>query len=210
MGQRQIAKWLGAFAALVGLTASGASAQEERAGDVVYEIDPAHTYPNFEVKHLGISTHRGRFNRTTGRVVLNPESKTGRIDIQIDTSTVDTGNKTLESLLRSEDFFDVGRYKSASFISQDIDFDADGRPTRSRGNLTLRGVTRPVVVHIGPLQCTTFLAVRYVCGADMHATIKRSEYGMTIWRQWVSDDVRLVIQVEAIRQTPINASTKEQ
>jgi polyisoprenoid-binding protein YceI len=196
----------GRFALVVGwvgaLCAGLAAAQADTAGDVVYDIDPKHTFPTFEVKHLGISTHRGRFNSTSGKVILNPEAKTGRIDILIDTSTVDTGDSKLEDILRDEDFFHVAKFKTATFVSNNVEYNAQGKPALARGDLTLRGVTRPVTVSIGEMRCTTFLAVRYVCGADITATIKRSEFGMTIWRLWVSDDVKLQIQVEAVRQQP--------
>jgi polyisoprenoid-binding protein YceI len=167
-----------------------------------YEIDPAHTFPMFEVRHLGISTHRGRFNRTVGKVSLNPDARSGSIDIVIDTSKIDTGDNRLEAILRGEDFFDTARHPTATFVSRDIEFNAQGLPILARGDLSLRGVKRPLVVNIGDFRCTTFMAIRYVCGADLTAIMKRGEYGITAWRPWVSDEVKLIIQVEAIRQDP--------
>lgn len=172
------------------------------AAPVEYEIDPKHTFPSFEVRHLGISTQRGRFNKTRGTVEIDAEAKRGRIDIDIDASTIDTGDPALEDVLRGEDWFASAKYPAMRFRSSEVRF-TNGTPTAASGDLTLRGITLPVELVIENFKCAQFLVVRYVCGADVSTKISRSAFGMTSYRTFVSDEVKLIIQVEAIRKTPL-------
>src|SRR5665647_399893 len=75
-----------------------------------YTVDPRHTFPSFEINHLGFSIQRGRFNQISGKVLLAPESATGNIHIAIKTASISTGLAELEKHLRSKDFFDAERY----------------------------------------------------------------------------------------------------
>ena len=184
-------------APLAALLALPALAAPER-----FDVEPAHTYPSFEVSHLGISTQRGRFDRTKGRIVLDREAGTGTIDVAIDTATVSTGHAALDAVLRSEDFFDVGRFPAMTFRAPSIAFEG-GVPKRASGELTLLGVTRPVEVSVVRFGCTRLpFFVRLTCGADIVASIRRSEFGMTAYSSFVGDDVRLEIQIEALKEEP--------
>lgn len=167
-----------------------------------YRIDPAHTHPGFEISHLGISTQRGRFDRTTGSIVLDREAGTGSVTIEIDATSISTGTPLLDAALRGEDFFDVARHPGLSFRSGRIVFD-HGVPASAQGELTLLGVTRPVELLINRFACTRkpFL-IRTTCGADITATISRSAFGMTSYATFIGDEVRLVIQIEAAKEEP--------
>lgn len=163
-------------------------------------IDPAHTYPSFEVSHLGISTQRGRFNSTKGRIVLDRKAGTGTIEIVIDASTVSTGNAMLDAVLKSEDFFNVERFPEMTFRAPSIVFEG-GEPKRASGAFTMVGVTRPVELSVLRFACTRLpFFVRLTCGADVVASLKRSEFGVTAFSFFVGDEVRLAIQVEAVLQ----------
>lgn len=170
-----------------------------------YRIDPAHTHPGFEISHLGISTQRGRFDHTTGNIAVDREAGTGSVAIEIDATSISTGTPLLDAALRGEDFFDVARYPRLSFHSERIVFD-HGVPARAPGELTLLGVTRPVELFINRFACTRkpFL-VRTTCGADVTATISRSDFGMTSYATFIGDEVRLVIQIEAVKEEPAPA-----
>jgi polyisoprenoid-binding protein YceI len=167
-----------------------------------YRIDPAHTRPGFEISHLGISTQRGRFDRTTGNVALDREAGTGSVAIEIDATSISTGNALLDAALRGEDFFDVTRYPRLSFRADRLVFEK-GVPASAQGELTLLGVTRPVALLIDHFACTRkpFL-IRTTCGADIVATISRSAFGMTSYAAFIGDEVRLVIQIEAVKEEP--------
>jgi len=167
-----------------------------------FVVEPAHTYPSFAVSHLGISTQRGRFDRSSGRIVMDREAGKGTIDIVIDASTISTGNKTLDAVLRDEEFFNVARFPTMAFRAGSIVFEG-GVPRRATGDLTLLGVTRPVEVSVVRFGCTRLpFLVRLTCGADVVASLKRSDFGMTSYSAFVGDEVRLEIQIEAVRQEP--------
>jgi polyisoprenoid-binding protein YceI len=168
-----------------------------------FTIDPAHTMPHFEVSHLGISTQRGRFERTRGHIALDREAGAGSILIEIDAASATTGSPMLDATLRGEDFFDVEHFPRLVFKAERLAFDS-GSPVRAEGELILLGVTRPVTLQIRHFACTRKpLLVRTTCGADIVAAISRSAFGMKSYAAWIGDEVRLLIQVEAVRQEPI-------
>jgi polyisoprenoid-binding protein YceI len=165
-----------------------------------YAVDPAHTIPTFEVEHLGIATQRGRFDRTTGSIALDREARTGTVVVEIDAASVSTGNRTLDEMLRGEDFFDVARHPRIRFRAAAIEFSGDA-PVRATGELTLLGVTRPVTLELRRFGCTTKpFFVRTTCGADAFASVSRSAFGMSRYASFLGDEVRLAIQVEALQQ----------
>lgn len=164
-----------------------------------YTIDPTHTFPAFEIDHLGFSTQRGRFNLTQGKLMLDEDKKTGSVDIIIDAASIDTGLAKLEEHLRAEDYFDVKRYPTLQFSGDKFRFIED-RLVAVSGNLSLHGVSLPVTLNVTRYKCGLNVArLRKVCGADMSTTIKRSEYGMSKGTPFVGDEVRITIQVEAVR-----------
>ena len=165
-------------------------------------IDPAHTSATFEVRHLGISTQRGRFNHTIGKAIFDTEAKTGNLEIRIDARSISTGSEVLEKFLRGEDFFNVEKFPDVLFQSRSMSF-ANGKPEKIDGDLTLLGITRPVTITVLSYSCTRLpFLVRVTCGMDALATIRRSEFGMSSVLAFVSDEVKLLIQAEAIRQEP--------
>lgn len=164
-----------------------------------FSVDPRHTFPSFEVNHLGFSTQRGRFNKTTGRITLDREAKTGTVEIEIDAASVDTGLDKLEEHLVGEEFFNAAKYPKLTFKSRSMTFNGD-KPASVTGDFTLLGVTKPVTLTINAFNCGVHpINKKNVCGADVSTTIRRSEYGMTKYVPGVSDEVKLQIQVEAFK-----------
>ncbi|MBI5345315.1 MAG: YceI family protein [Deltaproteobacteria bacterium] len=145
-----------------------------------FTVDPKHTFPGFEVNHMGLSTQRGRFNASSGKITLDRAGKTGTVDIEIDAGTVNTGLPALEKHLRSEDFFNVEKYPKITFKSNRMDFE-EGAPKSIHGELTLLGITKPVTLQVSSFNCR------------VHPINKI--YAVPA----VSDDVRLFIQIEAFR-----------
>ncbi|MBL0141559.1 MAG: polyisoprenoid-binding protein [Betaproteobacteria bacterium] len=167
-----------------------------------FVVDPGHTYPSFEVSHLGISTLRGRFEHTTGSIALDRDAGTGSIDVTIDVSALSTGNKLLDAMLKGEDFFSAEHFPAMTYRSRSIVFEA-GVPKRTTGDFTLLGVKRPVVLDIVRFGCTRLpFFVRLTCGADVVATVNRSDFGMTAYSSFVGDEVKIAIQIEAVKQEP--------
>lgn len=162
-----------------------------------YVIDPGHTFPSFEVNHLGFSTHRGRFNKTEGKITLDTAAKTGSVEITIDANSVDTGGEKLDKHLKAEDFFNVAKFPTLTFKGSKFTFDGD-KPVAVEGDFTLLGVTKPIKLTISNFKCGPHpFSKKPVCGAEVTGTIKRSEFGMKYGVPAVGDDIKLLIQVEA-------------
>jgi len=177
-----------------GTACAAAAASEE------FLVDPSHTYPLFEVRHLGISTQRGRFEKTEGRIVLDAQAGRGTIDIVINATTVSTGNRLLDAQLKGEDFFDVERFPTITFRSTRLEFEK-AQPKLAVGELTMLGITQPVTLVVEKYGCTRLpFFVRLTCGADVAATISRSAFGMKSYANFIGDEVRIAVQIEAVKQ----------
>lgn len=165
-----------------------------------YTLDPSHTFPSFEVRHHGVSWMRGKFNRSRGSVVLDPQGTASRIEAVIDTSSVDTGLEELNRILQGGVFLDTARHPEARFVATELSWQ-DGKPIAARGELTLRGITRPVTLEIRDYACTThFLSRRPLCGADAHTVLRRQDFGILFGGSLIGDEVRLAIAVEGYRE----------
>lgn len=165
-----------------------------------YTIDPKHTFPSFEINHLGFSIQRGRFDHTSGKATIDPKSASGgSIDITIETASISTGLKDLEQHLRSKDFFDAARYPQIKFVSTKLIFNKDNL-TAAEGNLTLHGVTKPLHLTVDHFHCgLNPVSMKNACGVNAYAVIKRSEFGVSKYVPMIGDEVKIVIQVEGIK-----------
>ena len=169
-----------------------------------YTIDPAHTYPSFEADHMGgLSTWRGKFNRTSGKITLDKSAGTGSVDITVDMSSADFGLDKLNEVARGPELFDVTKYPRATYKGRLAGF-ANGAPTKVTGELTLHGVTHPVDLAINTFKCMPHpMLKREICGADAYATFKRDDFGMDGGKNYgFNMDVVLRIQVEALVDEP--------
>lgn len=162
-----------------------------------YTIDSRHTFPSFEVSHLGFSIQRGRFNKTSGKITLDPAAKSGTIDVTIDAASISTGLPDLEEHLRGEDFFDTAKYPTITFTSKKLKFDGD-KLVGADGDFTMHGVTKPVSLQLDHFKCGIHpMTKKPNCGANATTAIKRSEFGIVKYVPAVGDDVKIAIQVEA-------------
>ena len=165
-----------------------------------YIVDGSHTYPRFSYSHFGFSTQLSRFNKTTGKITLDKAAHTGSVDILIDTTSVDTGNAALDKHIQSEDFLDTAQFPTASFKSTKLIFDGD-KPVAVDGQLTLKGVTRPVRLEITSFKAQPHpMMKREAIGANATTIIKRSEFNAGKYAPNISDDVRIDIAMEAIKE----------
>jgi len=165
-----------------------------------FTLDPAHTFPTFEVNHLGYSVMRGRFNKVVGNVTLDRAAKSGSIDASIDTSSIDTGWPDRDTHLKGPDFFNVEKFPAISFRSTSLKFDGDNL-VGADGELTLVGVTKPVTLRIANFHCAPHpLLKKEVCGAEGTASFKRSDFGMKYALPAVGDDIKIVLEIEAYKQ----------
>jgi polyisoprenoid-binding protein YceI len=169
-----------------------------RAAPQVYTIEPMHTYPSFKTAHMGLSYWRGKFDHTSGKVWLDRTAKTGRVDIQIDVRSIDFGLPILNKVALGDDFFQAEQFPTAIYKSDSIRFEGD-KPVAINGELTLRGITKPVKLQVLSFNCVQHpMFKREVCGADVRAQFDRREFGMTRDIVPADPNVRLMIQVEAV------------
>jgi polyisoprenoid-binding protein YceI len=185
------------FLAAASLATLPAFADVER-----YVVDSRHTFPAYEVLHNGLSFQRGRFNKTSGKITLDPQAKTGSAEIVIDATSVSTGVDKLEEVIRGEDFLKTGANPQIVFKSTRFEFEGEN-VKRVAGELSMAGVTKPVTLDVTHFQCAPDRRLKIkTCGAEMVARVKRSEFGMTYGIPNLADDVTLRINVEARQETP--------
>ncbi len=185
---------LGASALMLALPAAAAP--------VTYDLDPSHTYPSFEADHMGgLSTWRGKFNKSHGVVVLDREARTGTVEVTVDINSVDFGHDEMNQHAVAPDIFDAARYPTATFKGKFTKFDGD-RPEEATGDLTLRGVTRPVKMEIDDFKCIQHpMEKREFCGADVSTKFSRKDFGLDFGLDMgFKPEVKLKIQVEAGRR----------
>ena len=165
-----------------------------------YSLDPTHTFVSFEVLHGGLSTLRVRFDRKQGSVSFDRAARSGRVEFTLQMDSVNSGVPAFDERLKSDTFFDVARYPSARFVGADFSFVGD-RVSAVSGNLSLRGRSFPVSFKALNFNCyTSPLFLRPVCGGDFETVIARSAWGLGAMPAAAADSVRVLVQIEAIRQ----------
>jgi polyisoprenoid-binding protein YceI len=165
-----------------------------------FNLDPAHTAPYFSYSHLGYSTQMHRFDKTSGKIVLDRAAKTGSVDVTIDTKSVNTGYALFNEHIQGADYFDTANHPTISFKSTGVKFDGD-KPVSVDGNLTIKGVTKPVTLTVTSYQAMPHpMLKRDAIGANAVTKIKRSEFNMGKNAPYVSDEVTLSIAVEAVKE----------
>lgn len=165
-----------------------------------YGVDNTHTFPRFEYNHFGYSTQLSRFDKTTGTVVFDKVAKTGSVDVTIDMKSVSTGSALFNEHIQGEDFLDTGKYPTATFKSTKVHFNGD-KPSKVDGNLTIKGITKPVTLTVTSFQTMEHPIVKKpAIGANATTTVKRSDFKAGKYAPYVGDEVTLTIALEAIKQ----------
>jgi polyisoprenoid-binding protein YceI len=162
-----------------------------------YKLDPGHSKITWSVTHFGFSTYIGQFATVNGTLKLDPKAPaSGAVDVTVDTGSLGTLNPALDTHLKSKEFLDVAAFPTATFKATKVTVTGE-RTANIDGQLTLHGVTKPVVVQ------ATFnqgganpLDKKYSLGFAGSAKIKRSEFGITSYVPAISDDVTLTIEAE--------------
>ena len=179
--------------AIAALLAVPAHAQDS------YRVDSNHTWPVFEISHLGYSTQRGRFNKSSGNITLDLAAKKGSVDLTIETASIDMGFEKWDEHMKGEDFFNVAQFPAMRFVSDKLVFDGD-KVVAAEGSFTLLGITKPLTLSVSNFRCAMHpMLKKQACGADISATLQRSEFGMAKYVPMVSDEVKIYSPVEAIR-----------
>jgi polyisoprenoid-binding protein YceI len=163
-----------------------------------YTADPAHTFPSFEISHGGDFTlTRGFFQKTTGKITLDRQARTGSIEIVVETASMTTGQQARDNIVRAN-WLKAGEFPQMIYRSKELKFAGDV-PVAAEGELTLAGVTRPVSLTITSFKCRPHpVNKKPQCGADGTARIKRSDFGLNA-QSSVGDDIRILFQIEAYK-----------
>lgn len=170
-----------------------------------WNIDPDHSSTGFKVRHLMVSNVKGVFGKVQGVVNVDDQDLTkSNVSVTIDTASIDTGVAKRDTHLRSPDFLDVAKYPTMTFVSTKVA--KGGKGLKVTGNLTLHGVTRPVVLDVeGPSQESKDPKGNIRRGASASTKIDRKDFGLT-WNKAletggvvVSDEVAIEIEVEMIK-----------
>jgi polyisoprenoid-binding protein YceI len=186
-----------AIAALVAASASLAGAPAATFSTVkagTYKVETYHTQVGFTLSHFGFTNYSGLFSGATGSLQLDPaHPSANRIEVTIPVQSVQTTVPLLTDELKGDKWFDVAKFPQATFTSTNVKLDADGSATIT-GNLTLHGVTKPVVLHahfmgagVNPIDKA------YTVGFQANATIKRTDFGVSLYAPAVGDEVELTI-----------------
>lgn len=188
-------KWISA-AVFVGISAGAGAAPEK------YTLDPSHTYPSLEFPHMGLSIWRGKFNETAGSVTLDAAAKSGSVEIEVSTASIDFGHDEMNEHARSEDWLNVAKFPNMKYKGK-LKFKGDA-PVSLDGELTLKGVTRPLSLKINNFNCLDPhpFYKKKVCGADVEGELNRAEFGMPQYTDNGMGIIKLRIQVEGIKDAP--------
>lgn len=169
-----------------------------------YVIDPIHSFPNFSINHLGMASIMGRFEKMTGKVVLDQATRTGSLEVKIPTATVSTGDgkradgtRSRDDHLRTADFFNSAEFPEMTYKSTKFNFNGDNLESID-GTLTLLGVSKPLKLTVSSFKCGPHpFTKKPMCGADAEGVLKRTDFGMKFGVPAIADEVKLTIGVEA-------------
>jgi len=187
--------FVGAF---IVMAAAPAMAAEES-----YAIEPVHSQPQWEARHISMSPQRGSFGKVSGKVILDRDAKKGSVDMTIDATSIRTFDGRLDAIVKGERFFNVEKFPTLSFKSDKLTFEGD-RVVAIDGDFTMIGVTKPLSLKVTNFVCgENPFNKKPMCGAEVTATLKRSDWGMTngLNVNNPSDDIKLMIPIEAYRET---------
>jgi polyisoprenoid-binding protein YceI len=180
------------------LTGARASAQTQ-----TWYLDPPHSSAQFSVRHMGISTIRGTFNKVNGVVVDSPDLSKASVNVTIDASSVDTRVEMRDKDLRSDHFFDVVKYPTITFQSKKVESAGAGK-LKVTGDLTIHGVTKETVLDVDgpttpPVKDPRGNSRR---GVSATTTINRADFGMTFDSPMVGDQIGIQLDVELVDKAP--------
>jgi polyisoprenoid-binding protein YceI len=194
-------KRLALLTALVAFTASVQAAPE------TYVIDNSQTVANFSFSYLGMANKTHKFDKTSGKVVFDREAGTGSAEVTIDAASVNTGIALFNSQMQSADFFDAANYPVITFKSSNMTL--DGEQMNLTGDLTIKGVTKPVTLAVTRFKCSVTAGLRRdTCLANATVTIKRSEFNMGKYAFLASNDVTLSLTIGAVSDQAVQLASR--
>jgi polyisoprenoid-binding protein YceI len=171
-----------------------------------YTLDPYHTFVHFAIDHNDFSTIWGRFDKSSGKLTIDHQAKTGALEVAVETSSVSTGDsargsrpRSRDEHLRSVDFFNCAEFPRMIYKGANVKFNGEV-PVQIQGELTLLGVTRPVALKLDRWKCAPHpVTKRWICGGNATGAVRRTDFGMKWGVPVAGDEVRIVVTFEAFR-----------
>lgn len=179
-------------------TALALSSASAFAAPVTYTIDPAHTMVIASWNHMGFSNPFANFGDAKGQIVYDADKvSASSVQVTLPMSGLNSFSDKFDTHLRSADFFDAAKYPEATFKSAKVEAAGEGK-LKVTGDLTLKGVTKPVVLDVTLNKAAEHPMLKVpAIGFDATTTIKRSDFGVDKYAPNVSDEVKLQITTEA-------------
>ena len=170
-----------------------------------YTVDPYHTFPNFTIERP-VSVMYGRFNKTSGKVMLDRAAKSASVELAIEAASVDTGDndkgsrpRSRDEHLRAADFFNAAEFPRISYKSTGVAFTGDN-PSAIDGNFTMLGVTKPLRLTVERFKCIPATAnAKERCGGNATGKLRRSDFGMKYGVPNLADELALNIEFEMLK-----------
>jgi len=167
----------------------------------VYERDPDHTFAWFEFNHLGYSMQRDRFDKVDATITLDLGNQVGSVEVTIDVQSISTGSLLFDQVLRSDMFFDADRFPVITFKSSRLSFGKFDDVTAVEGNLTVKGITRPVTLTVTHFKCMLHPMLRKpACGLNATGKVRRSEFNLGRFVPLIRDEITLHVSMEAFKR----------
>lgn len=171
-----------------------------------WQIDPGHAEVAFVGRHFGLTKVRGRFTGVTGTVLIAADPAASSVDVTIDMASVSSGDASRDDHLRSPDFFAVEQYPRATFRSQRVELGADGGSAAVVGDLTIKGISRPVTLAVDYLGSVADPWGNERAIFSARTRIDREDWGLT-WNMLleaggllVSKEIAIELELELVRQ----------
>lgn len=193
----RIAMWATTSLSLVPLVLAAQDPRPEQVAN--YKLDPVHTSMWFKINHMGIAEFYGRFNDLSGEFTLSEKPEQCRLEVAIQTGSVDTNNKDRDKHLRSADFFDADQYPLITFKAREFK-PAGEKAWEVRGELSLHGVSKELTIKLKQTGAGKDPWGNQRVGLHTEFSIKRSDFNMTHSMGALGDEVTLAISVEGIQQ----------
>lgn len=165
-----------------------------------YSLDALHSIPEFEFKHLGLTTQTGRFDKAGGVVTLDFMARSGSVTYEVETGSLNMGFGTESPDSPGYRLFEVTKFPKIIFRSNNLVFNRNNEVIAAKGRLTMLGVTRPLTVSVNHFNCSVNpMNKKEMCSGEIKANIKRSEFGMVRFIPGISDEINVSIPIEAYK-----------
>jgi polyisoprenoid-binding protein YceI len=203
----RVPAWLASGLALAVATGAGPAA----AAMQHFRIDPVHTRVAFQVSHAGFSNPIGTFSKAAGTLDFDPDDwSTAHVDVTLPVATLNLGDAAWQGKILDRTFFDATRFPTAHFVSTRVER-GEGDHARITGELTLHGVTAPLVLdaELNALRRHP-LTFKRTAGFSARGQLSRKAFGMHAWERVVGDAVTVLVEVEAVREGAAGADDDDQ